>query len=94
VQKVFDVLSKRVEVCLHLLETTWVGSVVEAIIGKAVVGAALVGVLRFLESARLRFQAKPVETSKGIDLPAHPRMRTVEFVPSSGEDRVLISEDN
>jgi hypothetical protein len=49
VQKVFDVLTKPLEVSLHLLEKTWVGSVADAIIGKEVVASAIFATFRFLK---------------------------------------------
>jgi hypothetical protein len=52
-QKVSHVLTKLVEVSLFLLERTWVGSVVEAIVGKAVVASALFASLRYLKKLQV-----------------------------------------
>ena len=48
-QKVFDALTKPLEISLYLLDKTWGGSVAEAIIGKAVVASALFAAFRFFK---------------------------------------------
>ena len=48
-QKVFDVLTRPLEISLHLIEKTWVGSVADAIIGKEIVASAISATFRFLK---------------------------------------------
>ena len=61
-QKAFYILTKLVEVSLSLLERTWIGSVVEAIVGKAVVASALFGSLRSLKNAEIAYGSRTQPT--------------------------------
>ena len=54
-QKAFYILTKLVEVSLSLLERTWIGSVVEALVGKAIVASALFGSLRSLKNVEITY---------------------------------------
>lgn len=57
-QKALRVLAKPIEVLLSWLERTWFGSVVDAVIGKELVGSALYASLRFLKSIQLRVEPR------------------------------------
>ena len=54
VQKALRFVAKPIEVLLSWIERTWFGSVVDAIIGKELVGSALYATLRFVKSIQLR----------------------------------------
>jgi hypothetical protein len=49
---------KSVEVSLLLLDRTWIGSVIEAVIGKTVVTHALAGLLRLLQNLAVNSQIR------------------------------------
>ena len=52
-QKLYGALTKLLEFSLFLLDRTWVGSCVEAIIGKAVVASALFASLRYIKGVEV-----------------------------------------
>lgn len=61
-QKVFYILTKLVEASLSLLDRTWIGSVVEALVGKAIVVSALFGSLRSLKNAEIAYGSRTQPT--------------------------------
>ena len=50
-QSVFCALEKIFQLFLFLLEKTWVGSAVEAVVGKTAIVAAVIGAIHLLNSA-------------------------------------------
>lgn len=53
-QSAFDALANPFQLLLFLLEGTWLGSAVEAVIGKTAVRAAVVGAIHLLKNADAR----------------------------------------
>lgn len=90
VRKVIHVLTKAVEMSLFLLERTWMGSVVEAIIGKALVASSLFVWLRYLKQVQINYASvrKTIEhPSKTSSISSFPLPRSRNITPSKHSSR-------